>query len=1264
MFQASAASLAVDLFALLDSETNGGPEKERQNFLSVLKAAEKFLPTTTLKERLEVDTLGEVGVLKNPKKFFNSVIKQKTRLFYKQQKFNLFREESEGYAKLVTELNAIDSDTPEKVIGVVRAIVGYFYLDPNRVLDVILEAFESQLEQRDFFVQLLRLFTPDVETLNELLAFKIQFYAKDAGGIIPESVFRLVAVLIQCEILDLESVYETLTPEDDVIRESAEKELQDAKTFLRKSLVVSTNKSDNDAEKEAEDETSRKAAVDRDAAKNQKFGLIKALLDMGAWNEAESVLARLPPYSAVSVPFIAKSLQTLIKESIEPLYCKCRKASTDPPRKTKSNSAFGVDTFEEFQRVVVPMLLTLGPHGHDDGILLYSVIRIIKTSLGLPLRGDSSSPSNAELTASPLYYDALTLMDEVFLPSLSLTDGNCGLAEEIWSVLRVYPYHCRYRLYGQWKSDAFANHPRLLRKKSSLQKNIKRIMQRISKENVKPTSRHLGKLTHGAPGLLFDYVLSQIQLYDNLIGPVVDSFKYITSLSLDVLAYSVIEALNNPEKDRTKHDSTSISLWLQSLSNFCGAVFKKYSIELTGLLQYVINQLKSKKSLDLLILKEVVLKMGGIEAAEEMTPEQIEAMSGGELLRQEAGSFAQIKNTRKSSQRLKDALIDNNLAVPLCILMAQQRNCVIFEEEETSHLKLVGKLFDQCQDTLVQFGTFLASNLSVDDYTRRLPAMTDLLSCYHVNLDLAFFLARPMFNHMISLKYDDVLRQHDKNEKNRLKLYTEATTEVMRPVIEAVRPLHPAKIWDDISPQFVTTFWSLTMYDLLTPDSLYEKEIAKLKAAPAKVDENRDMPPSRKKREKDRLLGLMEKLIDEQRRQKDHVAKVRARLEDEKDSWFFSRSARLAKNEAITSFLQLCLFPRCVFTASDAIYCAKFVYIVHMLKAPNFSTLICLDRILCDITYTVTSCTENEAHRYGRFLAAILEMVKKWHASKDVFEKECHGSPGFVTKFKAKQNITGAGTADSVDYENYRHVCHKWHYKLTKALVVCLESKDYVQIRNAITILIKILPSFPEMLNLSNLIEKRIDKVCAEEKEQRPDLYVMATSYMGQLKARKATMLKEADFHISKRSELKTTNTESSPSTKKSTSKEREMTSSSSTDQRHRSQSREKSVSSDRRSRRERESQSREKSVPKSSSSLASAREKMGPPSKTSSSSTRRSADPTTATEDRELKRRKLEEEAKDSQQQRRRGKDVSHSSRERSAEENKEKKSDRKRVS
>ena len=129
----------------------------------------------------------------------------------------------------------------------------------------------------------------------------------------------------------------------------------------------------------------------------------------------------------------------------------------------------------------------------------------------------------------------------------------------------MYPYHIRYRLYGMWKVETYSLHPQLLKRKAQMQKSIKRIMQRVSKENVKQTSRQLGKLTHSSSGLLFDYILSQIQLYDNMIGPVVDSFKYLTSLSFDVLGYSIIEALNNPEKDRTKHDGTSISLWLQSL---------------------------------------------------------------------------------------------------------------------------------------------------------------------------------------------------------------------------------------------------------------------------------------------------------------------------------------------------------------------------------------------------------------------------------------------------------------------------------------------------------------------------------------------------------------------------------------------------------------------------------------------------------------------------------------------------------------------------
>uniref|UniRef100_V5GMM5 Putative keke-like motif-containing transcription regulator rlr1/suppressor of sin4 n=2 Tax=Ixodes ricinus TaxID=34613 RepID=V5GMM5_IXORI len=563
-----------------------------------------------------------------------------------------------------------------------------------------------------------------------------------------------------------------------------------------------------------------------------------------------------------------------------------------------------------------------------------------------------------------------------------------------------------------------------------------------------------------------------------------------------------------------KHDGTSISLWLQSLASFCGAVFKKYSIDLTGLLQLVANQLKAEKSLDLLVLKDIVQKMTGIESTEQATQDQLEAMCGGELLKAEGGYFHQLRNTKKSSQRLKEALLEQDLALPLCLLMAQQKNCILYRDQEASHLKLVGKLYDQCQDTLVQFGSFLSSSLSTEEYAGRLPPVDQLLSRFHVQADVAFFLARPMFGHSIALKFDDAKRR-DKTFKSltaaqKLQRYVDAVDQVMSRVVESVRPLHPSKTWEDLSPQFYVTFWSLSMYDLHVPTSSYEREVGKLKQQVVQAEDSKDMVPSKRKKERDRCEALMEKLQEEERKQQDHCGRVLARLRSEKDAWFHSRSA---KNETITQFLQLCVFPRCTFTALDALYCAKFVHLIHILKTPNFSTLICYDKIFCDITYTVTACTENEANRYGRFLCSMLETVMRWHSDKAIFDKECANFPGFMTKFRGASQSSDIAT-DHVDYENYRHVCHKWHFKITKALVICLESGDYVQIRNSLIVLTKVLPHFPVMTNLGQALERRIEKIRQEEKEKRPDLFALATGYAGQLKGKKSELIPEHEFHL------------------------------------------------------------------------------------------------------------------------------------------------------
>ncbi|KAK0079733.1 hypothetical protein PV325_000884 [Microctonus aethiopoides] len=1099
-----------------------GEQRQQKQFLFYRKRKRK---DRILKERLEIDTLQDVGTLKN-RNFHTKFIKVKTKLYYKQRKFNLFREESEGYSKLIVELNQDRPiDEVSTTLEIVKSLIGYFNLDPNRVLDILLETFENRSDDDALFIPLIRSYMSDHEVLCEVLGFKYRCTA-DAT---PFSLQKVTALMLQHGVIDLDDILPWLIPDDKTIIKDHEQLMRQAKDYVRKLSVIST--------KDKDDVVEEKEPIQDKYTNNQKFGLCQALLEVGAWEVAQKLFNRLPDHCLTDHRPISLALCKMIQSLIEPVYREhCILSPKLPGRKVpplKSSLApKPMKNLTDIHDVLLPMLMILGPNLHHDPILMYKIMRLCHAAIKQCPLDSTKQPIDK---SNNFYYDILTILDVALLPSLSFMDCNCCVAEEIWNILKHYPYQNRYCLYARWKNDTPLQHAALLRKRADAQKKIKSIMKRVSKETIKPMGRSIGKLTHSSPGVLFDYVLVQIQLYDNLIGPVVDSLKYLTNISYDVLGYCLVEALAGADRDRLKHDGNSISLWLQSLASFCGAIFKKYNIELTGLLQYVANQLKAQKSLDLLILKEIVQKMAGVEAAEEMTADQLDAMAGGDLLKNEAGYFSQVRNTKKSSQRLKEALWENDLAVALCLLMAQQKHCVVYRETDKSHLKLVGKLYDQCQDTLVQFGTFLGSTMTVDEYVDRLPSIHGMLQANHIHADVAFFLARPMFAHAINIKYD-ALRKADPNYKKmssamKQAKWAEAAQTVMAPVAQSVRPLHPLKVWEDISPQFLVTFWSLSMYDLFVPAESYQREINKIKQQAIQAADSKDMNVSKGKKEQERYTTLIEKLQDEKKKQEEHVEKVFAYLRQDKDSWFLSRSAKSAKNETITQFLQLCLFPRCTFTTVDAMYCAKFVHTIHSLKTANFSTLLCYDRIFCDITYSVTSCTENEANRYGRFLCAMLETVMRWHSEKAIFDKECSNYPGFVTKFRVSNQFSEAN--DMVGFENYRHVCHKWHYKITKAIVVCLDSKDYVQIRNSLIILIKILPHFPVLAKLSQILERKVEKVREEERNQRQDLHVLATSYSGQLKAKTPQMIRESEFHHVGDKAGKTQETSSSDSTEK-----------------------------------------------------------------------------------------------------------------------------------
>ncbi|XP_074593972.1 THO complex subunit 2-like protein [Brevipalpus obovatus] len=1080
--------MLTDVFLALDMETSAIDTKtKRDNFINLLTGCSNtIVPDFLLKERLDPETTGDAKIIPSKKMASTKFIKLKTKLFYKQQKFNLFREESEGYAKLITELCQHSGFNCDKVLENLRALIGCFNLDPNRVLDVVLECFECQPHLVDTYIPLLHKFLNNSSTLAQILAFKFSFYHTETPRFTtPSSLYKITALILHAKLISLDQLYDYLLPTDRCIADFYQEQLKEAREASKRSIFAS-------AEEKMEDDGLSEFDKFLLIPNNQKLGLCEALLEIGEWSTVKPLINRLPPYYAVSHPNISKKLCSLLHYVIDPIYHthsglspsiinKVKLIEFDYPRNVKQATKP-----KDLRDSVFPMISNLGPYLYSDTLLISKIVRI----------GRSLMTSSDE---KEFKYDLLNLLDESILPSMSSVASNCGLADELWQFLRHFDYTARYSLYSNWKRDN--DLPILIKVRTETMRSIKYTMKRLSKENVKFSGRQIGKLSHSNPSYLFEYITLQVQSYDNLIGPVVDSLKYLTSLSYDVLIYCIIDASCNLSKDGRYHDGLSISPLLLSLANFTGSFVKKYSVDLPGLLQFIANQLKAGKSLDLLILKEIIQKMTGIEASEEVTNDQLSAMTGGELLKAEGGYFNQVRNTRKSSVRLKDTLLESNLAMPLCILMAQQRNCILFNDKESPHIKLVGKLYDQCQETLVQYGSFLALNLCIDDYIGRLPPLAKLITDYHLNADGAFFLARPMITYNINLKFEE-LRRSERSLKDS-QSYIDAWECVTKPLVDTIIPAYPSKFWEDLSPRFFVTFWTLETYDLEVPKSSYEREIDRLRGQITSLEDNKELAISKKKKEIERCKLLYDRLLEEQSVQAEHVRRVKQRLEKERNQWFHSK---LAKVEMTTQFLQHCLFPRCIFTASDALYCAKFVHLLHSIKTPNFSTLICYDKIFGDISYTLSSCTEKEANHYGRFLCSLIETVSRWHKDKETFERECAKFPGFVTKFVDKD-------PSHVDYENYRHVCHKWHYRLTKAFILCLESGDYVQIRNALIILIKMNAFFPAIESFAKAIDKRVELIRGAEHGKRPDLHALATGYAGQLKLRRSACVPESQFH-------------------------------------------------------------------------------------------------------------------------------------------------------
>lgn len=68
--------------------------------------------------------------------------------------------------------------------------------------------------------------------------------------------------------------------------------------------------------------------------------------------------------------------------------------------------------------------------------------------------------------------------------------------------------------------------------------------------------------------------------------------------------------------------------------------------------------------------------------------------------------------------------------------------------------------------------------------------------------------------------------------------------------------------------------------------------------------------------------------------------------------------------------------------------------------------------------------------------------------------------------------------------------------------------------RNALIVLIEILPHFPVLQRLAQMVEKKVERIIEDEKkEETIGLATLAKSYNGLLKNKSFQFIREQDFH-------------------------------------------------------------------------------------------------------------------------------------------------------
>lgn len=1222
---------AAPVMMMMDHNPNGALLTALWRTVPDTKLLQAILPTTT--SEAHYLSAAAAGMVDRKLRLTN------TTVFYRQHKFNLLAEESEGYSKflyvLLLLLRLHQTSFTETTAALLSSVVGIYSLDPNRCLDLTVDVLEYELNRQQqqqqheddnhepcsadatatspsrlsFLASCLRHLN-STEKLPALLGFKLRGRITTgppspartavADATASSSLLRCLTWLATYHFatpssqhspattLDLNGTSSSTTaiPLLDPVQVMPYVQLDETpvtdqlesvyREYVRLETIRIQSLGRVRLGGDTEDETTTAAAAGSTTANDaavtsprrvQKlqqqlhdtYALqwTRQLLACGAFAVVEPVWSHNDGWSQLAVLFpdtIGVAILDWVQQQIRdwivgaPPWVQQPSHNDDDQQSSSSSSPPTGVTIDSLLNVVAAPL----EYTQESGCIalrpvLYTQLCRLLTAL---LQRESSNTAAQD-------DDFMDFLRYFLVPSLSAFSPSPALSMELWNVLVQLPYRTRYSLYRSWRgvgleraglaSSSIPTKPLwLVQGEVQAGKDARYALKRLSKDTLRDMSRAVAKCAHGHALVVFTTILHQIESYDNLVPVMVEACRFVTPLSLDVLGYCILQRLcgsnnsssssSNVNRNRLKESGVNVSQWLQSLESFAGALYRRYpNVEFRGILCYLLNRLQDGHVMELGVLRKLLKSSAGWSFADyapaaSLSATQLVGRAGSTMLQRETMAFGVVDDIHvTASNQVRRVLQSDGMGVSLLILLAQVRHRVVFQSSSSGRpmpVKLIGNLVDTCQVVMAILLDFLTNSsdgkedqtaAEIRKYAASLPSLAELHDDYKLDVASAWMLCRPLIRAATTdALYDDDDAVMEGNNDALLRKFK--VTDQSRVCYQSMLPV---EAWSHVSASLFEFFFSNSLRDLFCPEDVYVSEIGRLDKETERLNQKKNAPQSppptvvqpgsapekTDQEELERVKRVAICLSADYEQQKALVTSVYADMTSRASEFFVSEEVT---REAAVTFFVHCIYPRCMQGPDDALYCAHFVAHMHKNETPGFSTLHFLDTLLVTLSRALYCLTEGEAACASILLLETWKMVSRWRYDDKAFDSELSGKPGSFM-VPESQDADNKTVPVAVIKDDYKKLYNKWHAAIGAVCIGCLNSKEYMHLRNCLVVLTRMVEVYPTRPKLANRMLEALEPL-RDESNSLADIRTSAQAYSMQLlKARDDGVWKEED---------------------------------------------------------------------------------------------------------------------------------------------------------